>query len=144
VCPMFLGRAVRSNLHADGVPRALTSVDARLATLSGDGRLIVTASGPTEPAYESPHLRHGFLTYYLLEALEGAKEVEEAGRVPVYRLLEYVTRRVVDAATKLADLSTQRSAARSTVSSFGRYSSPGRCTKPHFPSALGPSPRRMS
>jgi helicase len=68
-------------LHADGVPRDLTSVEARLAMLSGDGRLIVTASGPTEPAYESPLLRHGFLTYYVLEALQGAKEVEDAGRV---------------------------------------------------------------
>jgi len=97
----FSGGMGAKVLHADGVPRHLTSVDAQLAILSGDGRLIVTASGPTEPAYESPRLRHGFFTYYLLEALQGAKEVTEAGRVPVYRLLEFVTRRVVDAADQL-------------------------------------------
>jgi helicase len=97
----FSGGMGAKVLHADGVPRDLTSVDARLATLSGDGRLIVTASGPTEPAYESPRLRHGFFTYYLIEALQGAKEVEEAGRVPLYRLLEFVTRRVADAADQI-------------------------------------------
>jgi replicative superfamily II helicase len=97
----FSGGMGAKVLHADGVPRDPTSVEARLANLSGDGRLIVTASGPTEAAYESPRLRHGFLTYYLLEALQGAEEVQDAGRIPVYRLLEYITRRVVDAADKV-------------------------------------------
>jgi helicase len=88
-------------LHVDAVSRDLSSTETRLASLSGDGRLIVTASGPTEAAYESARLRHGFFTYYLLEALQGAKEVEDAGRVPVYRLLEYVTRSVVAAADRI-------------------------------------------
>ena len=97
----FSGGMGAKVLHGEDFPRDPASVEARLAMLSGEGRLIVTASGPTEPAYESPRLRHGFLTYYLLEALQGAEEVQEAGRVPVYRLLEYVTRRVIDAADKI-------------------------------------------
>jgi len=97
----FSGGMGAKVLHIDHTPRDMNSVETRLASLSGDGRLIVTASGPTEPAYESGHLRHGFFTYYLLEALQGAEEVEDGGRVPVYRLLEYVTRRVVDAAAQI-------------------------------------------
>jgi helicase len=97
----FSGGMGAKVLHIDHVPRDMESVEARLATLSGDGRLILTASGPTEPAYESGRFGHGFFTYFLLEALQGAKEVEDGGRIPAYRLLEYVTRRVVDAAAQI-------------------------------------------
>jgi helicase len=38
------------------------------------------------------------LTHFLLEALQGADEVRRAGKVSVYRMLEYVTTRVVDSA----------------------------------------------
>jgi helicase len=38
------------------------------------------------------------LTHFLLEALQGAEEVRRAGKVSVYRLLENMTTRVVDAA----------------------------------------------
>lgn len=69
--------------------------------LSGEGRLIFTASGSTEPAYENQRFGHGFLTYFLLEALKGAEEVVDAGKLSVYRLLDYVTRRVIDAARQI-------------------------------------------
>ena len=97
----FSGGMGAKVLHADNTPRDVKSVEARLASLSGEGRLIITASGPTEPAYENRKLKHGFFTYYLLEALQGAEEVQQGGRVPVYRLLEYVTRQVIDAAAKI-------------------------------------------
>jgi replicative superfamily II helicase len=97
----FSGGMGSKVLHADAVPRDLRSVDARLAAISGEGRLVVTASGPTEPAWENPRLGHGFFTHYFLEALLGAEQVRDSGRIPVYRLLEYVTRRVIDAAQQI-------------------------------------------
>jgi len=97
----FSGGIGAKVLQVDAVPRDVLSVEARLEQLAGEGRLIVTASGPTEPAYENARFGHGFLTYYLIEALKGAEEVVVAGKLPVYRLLDYVTRRVIDAARQI-------------------------------------------
>lgn len=85
-------------LRVDALSRDYRSVKHHLDELSGKGRVILTASGADEPAYESSSLGHGFFTYHLLEALQGAEEVVDAGKVDVYRLLQYVIRRVVDAA----------------------------------------------
>lgn len=97
----FSGGMGAKVLHVAARPRDLTSVEARLNAIAGEGRLIVTASGAREAAYESAPLGHGFFTYYLLQALEGAEEVRDAGRVSVYRLLEFVTRSVIDAARRV-------------------------------------------
>jgi helicase len=97
----FSGGIGAKVLQVDAVPRDLHSVDARLNELAGEGRLIITASSPTEPAYEHTRFGHGFLTYYLIEALKGADEVVDAGKLPVYRLLDYVTRRMIDAARQI-------------------------------------------
>ena len=69
--------------------------------LSGDGRLVITSTAATEPAWEIGKFSHGLLTFYLLEALQGAEEVLAAGKISIYRLLEYITRRVIDRATQL-------------------------------------------
>ena len=63
--------------------------------------MIFTASSANEPAYEHNRFGHGFLTYYLLEALCGAEEVMKAGKLSVYLLLEYVTKRVKSAADQI-------------------------------------------
>ncbi len=97
----FSGGMGAKVLHVETVARDLRSTDDILQQLSGEGRIILTASSPTEPAYENARLGHGLLTYYLLEALQGAEEVQKAGKLAVYRLLEYVTQRVMDAATQL-------------------------------------------
>jgi helicase len=97
----FSGGMGAKVLHVDVVSRDLASADVALQQLSGSGRLILTASLATEPAHESAKLRHGLLTYYLLEALQGAEEVRQAGKIAVYRLLEYVTQRVADGAGKI-------------------------------------------
>lgn len=81
--------------------RNVASVANLLDQLSGEGRLVFTASTATEEAWENQHLGHGLLTYHVLEALQGAKEVRTAGKVSVYRLLEYVTQRVTAAAEQL-------------------------------------------
>lgn len=97
----FSGGMGAKVLHVETKPRELRSTEDILSQLSGEGRIILTASGATEPAYENSRLGHGLLSYYLLEALQGAEEVLRSGKLAVYRLLEYVTRRVTDAASRL-------------------------------------------
>jgi helicase len=97
----FSGAMGAKVLLVESRPRTLRSEESLLEQLAGDGRLILTASTADQPAYENPRLGHGLLTYYLLQALQGAEEVRAAGKVAVYRLLEYVTKRVVDTASAL-------------------------------------------
>jgi len=100
-------------LHVEAIPRAIASTASLLDQLSGDGRLIVTASLADEKAWESQRLGHGLLTFHLLKALRGAEEVVQGGKVAVYRLLEYVTRRVTDDSATLGNL--QHPALRGTL-----------------------------
>jgi helicase len=97
----FSGGIGAKVLQVESVPRHLYSAQNLLDRLSGRGRLVLTASRANEEAWEHAALGHGLLTHSLLEALQGADEVRESGKLPVYRLLEFVTRRVVDAASRL-------------------------------------------
>ena len=87
----FSGGIGAKVLKIDAKPRHLQSIDARLQQLAGAGRIIFTASSASEPAYEHGRYGHGFLTYFLIEALRGAEEVVESGKLSLYRLLSYVT-----------------------------------------------------
>lgn len=78
-----------------------SSPEELLKQLSGDGRVILTASLATEKAWEKTRLGHGLLTYHLLTAMQGAEEVKKEGKISVYRLLEYVTERVTADALKI-------------------------------------------
>jgi hypothetical protein len=81
--------------------RGLGSEVDLLEQISGNGRIVLAASAANEPAYEDTALRHGLLTYHLLAALQGAPEVVSAGKIDVFKLLDHVTRRVVDASAAL-------------------------------------------
>lgn len=109
----FSGGAGAKALKADLTPKDLSSTDDLLHQLSGEGRLILTASLATEKAYEHPKIRHGLLTYFLLEALQGAPEVVQAGKITVYRLLDYITQRVKDQAAQFGK--TQHPTLRGTI-----------------------------
>ena len=93
----FSGGMGAKVLHVEAVPRSADSVEARLARMSGEGRLIMTASAANEPAWENPRTGHGYFTHFLVEAMLGVEGVVDNGRLPVYRLLEFVTRRVIAA-----------------------------------------------
>jgi hypothetical protein len=97
----FSGGMGAKALQVEGLPRDIQSVDAKLNQICGHGRVILTASGPTEKAWESPRLGHGFLTLHLLEALTGPEEIRQGDQIGVLRLLDYVARRVVDAARQI-------------------------------------------
>jgi helicase len=92
----FSGGMGAKVLEVESTPRDLSSVEELLEQMSGEGRLVFTASTSAEKAWENARLRHGLLTYHLLEALQGAEEVMQGGKISVYRLLEHVTKRVVD------------------------------------------------
>ena len=79
----------------------MRSAEARLEQLAGHGRVIFTASAATEPAWEHSRYGHGLLTYFLIEALRGPGELIDAGRISLYRLLDYVTARVRAAAHQI-------------------------------------------
>src|SRR5262249_25735549 len=96
----FSGGIGAKVLRVDTKPRSILSTEARLAQLAGAGRIIFTASAATEPAYEHRRFGHGFLTYFLLEALRGAEEAVGGGKLSPYPLLGRVTSRVKAAAGK--------------------------------------------
>jgi helicase len=97
----FSGGMGAKALQVEGVARDIQSVEGKLNQISGQGRVILTASGPTQKAWESARLGHGFLTLHLLEGLRGPEEIREGDRIGVLRLLDYVVRRVVDAAQQI-------------------------------------------
>jgi hypothetical protein len=49
------------------------------------GRVVITASQPTEQSYESDRLRNGFFTYYLIEALK-----QNGGRTSIEQVYDYL------------------------------------------------------
>ncbi|NBV06774.1 MAG: DEAD/DEAH box helicase [Proteobacteria bacterium] len=94
----FSGGMGAKALQVDNVSRSMISAEELLKQLSGDGRIIFTASSATEKAWEHQKLGHGLLTNYLLEALQGAEEVRKDGKIGLYKLLDYVTTKVMDSA----------------------------------------------
>lgn len=81
--------------------RSIASVNATLARVADEGRIILTACDPKQEAIEDPVVGHGMLTRYLIDALRGAPEVVDAGNLKLYPLLDYVTTRVNDEAASL-------------------------------------------
>jgi uncharacterized caspase-like protein len=58
------------------------------------GRAIITASRPSEVSIELPELGHGVFTYYLVQGLKGAADLNKDGIITVQELYEYVEQQV--------------------------------------------------
>lgn len=58
------------------------------------GRAIITASRPAEVSIELPELGHGIFTYYLVQALKGAGDLNRDGIVSLQELYGYVEEQV--------------------------------------------------
>jgi len=86
------------------LPRTLVGPEALLDEMSGEGKLVLTASTGLQPAWEDSRRGHGYLTLYLLEGLQGAEEVRVGDKLSIYRLLEYVSTRVESAAAALGEV----------------------------------------
>ncbi len=61
---------------------------------SSKGRAIVTASRPAEVSIELAELGHGIFTYYLVQGLQGAADLNKDGIVTLQELYEYVEQQV--------------------------------------------------
>ena len=55
----------------------------------GSGRIIFTASGVNEESLESDSIKHGFFTYYLVQALQ-----QQNGAIPLSQAFAYVQQHV--------------------------------------------------
>ena len=55
----------------------------------GTGRMVFAASGTEQESLESDSLRHGFFTYYLVEALR-----EQGGSAPLSKIFDYTQQHV--------------------------------------------------
>jgi len=94
----FSGGTGAKVMPTDLVARGPPSDIAIIERIAGAGRIVLTAASANQEAFESRERGHGLLSLHLLAGLQGAQEVVSAGKVQIYRLLEYVTRRVVDEA----------------------------------------------
>ncbi|OGK95491.1 MAG: hypothetical protein A3D33_20655 [Candidatus Rokubacteria bacterium RIFCSPHIGHO2_02_FULL_73_26] len=75
--------------------RAVSLDDLFLERLTqAKGRVIVTASRPSEVSIELPELGHGIFTYYLVAGLRGAADANRDGIVTLQELYEYLAREV--------------------------------------------------
>ncbi|ANW21373.1 DEAD/DEAH box helicase [Streptomyces clavuligerus] len=61
-----------------------------LSRITGSGRLIFTATGKDQEAQESRTLRHGLLSYYLIRALLGDKNLPSDGKIRLGKLTDYL------------------------------------------------------
>ena len=62
------------------------------------GRAIITASRPTEVSIELPELGHGIFTYYVVQGLKGAADLNRDGIVTLQELYEYLEQQVTQKA----------------------------------------------
>ena len=58
------------------------------------GRAIITASRPTEVSIELAELGHGIFSYYVMQGLKGAADLNRDGIVSLQELYEYVEQQV--------------------------------------------------
>jgi hypothetical protein len=58
------------------------------------GRAIITASRPSEVSIELPDLGHGIFTYYMVQGLKGAADLNRDGIVTLQELYEYLEQQV--------------------------------------------------
>lgn len=94
----FSGGAPARVLDSSPVPRDAHNP---LVDIGGRGRILISASGINEPAWEAPGTSHGLLTKALLDALTG-----EAGDVEMIACMAKVMERVQADASRLGVVQT--------------------------------------
>ncbi len=68
---------------------------------AGKGRVILTASGSTEPAQEWEEKQHGIFTYYLLQGLDGKADEDGDGNIDSDEIYNFVSQMVIKDTHKL-------------------------------------------
>lgn len=86
-----LHSTMRARGRASGLP---LSTEAFLEQMVGTGRVLLTASTAEQEAFEDIRLGHGYLTYYLVQALMGGGPGATTDTIHLLDLLHYVTAQV--------------------------------------------------
>jgi uncharacterized caspase-like protein len=76
-------------LIAPGIKNAAPSAQTLGHITQGAGRMVFAASGTEQESLESDTLKHGFFTYFLVQALR-----QEGGATPLSEIFEYTQQHV--------------------------------------------------
>jgi replicative superfamily II helicase len=63
----------------------------KLDDLRRDGYAVIAASGRNQRAFENQQLRHGLLSYYLIEGLRGNPDAVDGGKLYLFKLAHFVS-----------------------------------------------------
>lgn len=103
----FSGGFGEARVFAPQQTRSLTEDRSTLQTLvRGEGRIVIAASGAGEPALETQEYGHGLLSFHLMQGLQGTEDLIESKTIPILRLFDYVSTRVMDSASLLGEQQT--------------------------------------
>ena len=103
----FSGGFGGARVFAPTAKREMTEDRSTLQTMvRGRGRVVLTASGPAEPALETAAFGHGLLSYYLIDGLQGAESLASSGLIDVMRLLRWTVAKVVESARLINEVQT--------------------------------------
>jgi uncharacterized caspase-like protein len=78
-----------AKLIAPGIKNASPSAQTLDHIKQGSGRMVFAASGTDQESLESDTLKHGFFTYYLVQALR-----QQGGSAPLSRIFDYTQQHV--------------------------------------------------
>jgi len=76
-------------LIAPGIKNAAPSTETLKHITQGSGRMVFAAAGTEQESLESDTLKHGFFTYYLVQALQ-----QEGGATPLSKIFDYTEQHV--------------------------------------------------
>lgn len=103
----FSGGFGGARVFAPAAQRSLIEDRTAVEALArGTGRVVITASGAGEPAFETAEFGHGLLTYFLVSGLQGHGGLASDGRVSLFSLFKYATDGVVEASRRIHEVQT--------------------------------------
>ncbi len=85
----YSGGSTKSNAPGTPIPNSAPSNQMLKHMADGTGRIVLAASGVNEESLESPDLKHGYFTYFLLQALQKSN-----GRTPLSHVFAAVAQEV--------------------------------------------------
>jgi uncharacterized caspase-like protein len=84
-----------TKLIAPGIKNASPSAETLNHIKQGAGRMVFAAAGTDQESLESDTLKHGFFTYYLVQALR-----QQGGSAPLSRIFDYTQQQVSQTVAK--------------------------------------------
>jgi uncharacterized caspase-like protein len=82
-------------LIAPGIKNSAPSAETLSHITQGEGRMVFAAAGTEQESLESDTLKHGFFTYYLVQALR-----QQGGATPLSRIFDYTQQHVSQTVAK--------------------------------------------